>query len=200
MRSFLKKDLMANRYIHLIRHGHYYNDKTHEKHGQLTPLGKHQARQIGTRLTEYPLSNIYVSTMTRAIETAEIISKSFQDKTTQHCDLIIEGIPEFPANLIKEKSLKKTALKQTKERMDSAFTKYFVPNETEEDLHQALVCHGNIIRYLVLKAIGVKTSSWIDLDIYQCSLSTVRVEKNGETKLITFGEIGHIIPEKRTFL
>lgn len=66
--------------------------------------------------------------------------------------------------------------------------------------HEALICHGNIIRYLVTKALGVDTSKWINFDIFQCSISTVSIEANGKLRLITFGEIGHISPGKRTHI
>jgi serine/threonine-protein phosphatase PGAM5 len=191
---------MGTRYIHLIRHGQYHTDKDHPQYGSLTTLGRQQAQCVARRLRDHKLQIIHISTMTRAQETGEILRKSFLQVKSRNCGLLVEGIPVFPDKLIRQNKMDRANLKKAKVRMNRAFKKYFTPYKGKGDRHEALVCHGNIIRYLITKAIGVETLSWINFDIYQCSLTTVSVEADGTMKLLTFGEIGHVPPSKRTHI
>ncbi|MCB0408224.1 MAG: histidine phosphatase family protein [Bdellovibrionales bacterium] len=175
-------------------------DKDHKKYGSLTPLGKLQAKKVGNRLSQHNISIIHVSNMLRAKETGELIFDKLKSPRRRNCKLIVEGIPSLPEKLVREKKIKKTQLGKTKTRMNKAFKKYFTPYQGKGEKHEALICHGNIIRYFVTKALGVDTRKWINLDIYQCSISTISIDSDGKFKLLTFGEIGHIPPEKRTHL
>jgi serine/threonine-protein phosphatase PGAM5 len=65
----------AKRHILLIRHGQYnLNGKTDQER-TLTALGRQQAKLTGQRLAqlELPISDVVISTMTRAQETGNII-------------------------------------------------------------------------------------------------------------------------------
>lgn len=191
---------MGTRYIHLVRHGQYQLDKEHGSYGSLTSLGRYQARKVAKRLNDHKVSQVHVSTMIRAQETGEIIIDRLKSSKSRNCRLLVEGIPEFPEALIRKKGIKKTNLKKAKSRMNKAFRKYFTPFKGKGERHEVLVCHGNIIRYLVAKALKVETAKWINFDIYQCSLSTVCIDDKGKLRLEVFGEIGHIPVEKRTFI
>ncbi|MCB0421299.1 MAG: histidine phosphatase family protein [Bdellovibrionales bacterium] len=191
---------MGTKYLHLVRHGQYIMDKDQKKYGQLTTLGRFQARRTGKRLNEYAISVVHVSTMIRAQETGEIVLDGLNSVKWRNSSLLIEGIPQFPKELIKRQKLEKSKIREAKQRMDSAFKKFFNPYKGKGERHEVLVCHGNIIRYLVAKSIEVDTSKWINFDIFQCSISTVAIEPDGKRRLLTFGEIGHIPIKKRTFL
>uniref|UniRef100_A0A8D0RF27 Serine/threonine-protein phosphatase PGAM5, mitochondrial n=1 Tax=Sus scrofa TaxID=9823 RepID=A0A8D0RF27_PIG len=67
----------ATRHIFLIRHSQYHVDASLEKDRTLTPLGREQAELTGLRLASLGLkfNKIVHSSMTRAIETTDIISK-----------------------------------------------------------------------------------------------------------------------------
>lgn len=69
---------------------------------KLTPLGKLQAKQTGKRLDELkiPIDLMYVSTMTRAQETAKIILEQLPKShliPVKHDDMIREGAPICPS-------------------------------------------------------------------------------------------------------
>ncbi len=192
---------MGTRVVHLIRHGQYHMDKDHRNHGGLTVLGRYQARRVGQRLSEYDVSMIHVSTMKRAQETWRSIAQRLDSVKSRNCELLVEGIPELPKIFLKKSKITKTTktnMMNTKARMNRAFKKYFQPYKGKGEKHEALICHGNIIRYFVMKALGVDTSKWINLSIFQCSISTVSIDEKGKIRLATFGEIGHIPTEKRT--
>lgn len=61
-------------------------------------LGRIQASSTGERLKVlgYPFNKIHVSTMTRAIETAQLISESLPDVPVEQCALLEEGAPVPP--------------------------------------------------------------------------------------------------------
>ena len=175
-------------------------DQNHRKHGSLTALGRQQAKYVAKRLKRNKLEFFYISTMARAQETAEIIMENLLATKRRNCKLIEEGIPEFPDKLIREYNLKKSQLNKMKTRMNKAYKKYFIPYNGKGERHEALICHGNIIRYLVTKALGVDTAKWINFEIFQCSITTICIDDQGKLKLLTYGEIGHIPRGKRTHI
>uniref|UniRef100_A0A8I3WLU0 Serine/threonine-protein phosphatase PGAM5, mitochondrial n=1 Tax=Callithrix jacchus TaxID=9483 RepID=A0A8I3WLU0_CALJA len=67
----------ATRHIFLIRHSQYHVDGSQEKDRTLTPLGREQAELTGLRLASLGLkfNKIVHSSMTRAVETTDIISR-----------------------------------------------------------------------------------------------------------------------------
>jgi serine/threonine-protein phosphatase PGAM5 len=87
----------AARHIILIRHGQYEIEQLEDKDRVLTRLGREQAKKTGDRLKElqFPITNMVVSTMTRAQETASIILSQLgqeADKiSVQNCSMIEEG-------------------------------------------------------------------------------------------------------------
>uniref|UniRef100_A0A803VYK7 Serine/threonine-protein phosphatase PGAM5, mitochondrial n=1 Tax=Ficedula albicollis TaxID=59894 RepID=A0A803VYK7_FICAL len=85
----------ATRHIFLIRHSQYNLDGRADKDRTLTPLGREQAELTGRRLASLGLKfdQIIHSSMTRATETTEIISKHLPGKRLPlifHCLLILK--------------------------------------------------------------------------------------------------------------
>ena len=77
-----KKKSKAIRHIILIRHGQYNLDGATDKERVLTKLGEKQAEETGKRLKSLGLkfTSLTASTMTRAIQTAEIIHKQIENQ------------------------------------------------------------------------------------------------------------------------
>uniref|UniRef100_A0A8D0YUL2 Serine/threonine-protein phosphatase PGAM5, mitochondrial n=2 Tax=Sus scrofa TaxID=9823 RepID=A0A8D0YUL2_PIG len=88
----------ATRHIFLIRHSQYHVDASLEKDRTLTPLGREQAELTGLRLASLGLkfNKIVHSSMTRAIETTDIISKHLPGVCRVSTDLLREGAPIDP--------------------------------------------------------------------------------------------------------
>ncbi|MNJ98446.1 phosphoglycerate mutase [compost metagenome] len=192
---------MATKTIILVRHGQYHPAQENETE-RLTTLGRKQAKHVSNRLKEVKIDRIVHSTMPRAMETAAIIKSglSFR-KSFESCDTLRECVPGFPKELRKKHGftdIKK--LKSHKEQADKAFEKYFKPSK--KDSVEVLVCHGNIIRYLVCRVLGIDTMKWRELDIQQCALSVVEVRSKGSLKnvVISHNDVGHIPKAQRTFL
>ena len=84
------------RHLILIRHGQYNLQGKEDSERYLTDLGREQAKYAGLRLKELglPYTRLVQSTMTRAKETAGIISKELSpDLKIESCDFLREGTP-----------------------------------------------------------------------------------------------------------
>lgn len=88
----------ATRHLILVRHGQYNLDGKTDDERFLTSLGREQARLTGLRLKELalPYTRLVQSSMTRATETASIISKQLPDLEVISCDFLREGAPIKP--------------------------------------------------------------------------------------------------------
>lgn len=79
--------------IYLIRHGDYKRSSAGDQHQHLVESGRKQAKSTGSFLKDLIASpsNVYVSTMTRAKETAALITEHMGDCTSvEYSDLFRE--------------------------------------------------------------------------------------------------------------
>jgi serine/threonine-protein phosphatase PGAM5 len=148
----------AIRTVYLIRHGAYLPDpKAKPQSGPgLSTLGIAQARLVGTRLRAMPIAfdSLTSSPMTRAQQTAAIVHEQIADVPTSSSPLLSECTP--PARI--ELRDAPAALSACKQRLDAAFEKFFTP-ASDKNRNDALVCHGNVIRYLttIVQVLGKDT-------------------------------------------
>jgi serine/threonine-protein phosphatase PGAM5 len=185
--------------IYLVRHGAYDQDAKvdAEVGGHLTPLGIAEARLIAARLKGLPLNfdSITSSTMARARETAEIVREaSPEDEFRQSSDLS-ECTPPASRSLEGESSDEQAACAK---RLDRVFDERFRPAATS-NRNDLIVAHGNVIRYLVTKALGVDTRAWPGFSIAHGSLTVIRIRPDGTMSVISVGDIGHIPPNLQSW-
>ncbi|KPM06988.1 serine/threonine-protein phosphatase Pgam5, mitochondrial-like protein [Sarcoptes scabiei] len=185
----------ATRHLLLIRHGQYKMDADSDEFRQLTSLGRDQAKRIGERLKELalPYTRIIKSTMTRAIETAQIIHEHLPDIPMSSCDYIREGSPIFPEPPIHSWK-PETKFFQDGARIESAFRKYFhrADPSQKQDSYDILVCHGNVIRYFVCRALQFPPEGWLRFSLYNCSMTWVAIKPSGRVIVYTVGDTGHL--------
>jgi len=195
-------DKKGSRTIYLIRHGHYdESDERDEFTGKgLTPLGIAQTRLLSTRLKAMPIefTSLTSSTMTRARQTAMIINHEFPELELKQNELICECTPPSWRKDIMI-GVDTTEKEQCVKNIEQAFNKYFIPSPDENDRHDLIVCHGNVIRYLVTKVLNVNTMSWLQMSITNCSLTIISIKPDGTMKLDAFSDYGHIPENMRTF-
>jgi serine/threonine-protein phosphatase PGAM5 len=181
-----------DREIYLIRHGAYDSASTSTADPGLTPLGIAQARLVAARLRGYPdhWDSITSSTMARAKETAVVIRETLPGVPMQQDPLLSECTPPTAsASAVNKRDPDESAKCAT--QLDKAFNRYFIPasGAVRRDL---LVCHGNVIRYFVMKALGVDTKAWLAMDIAQTSLTIIRIRRDGSIIVLGVGDVGHI--------
>ena len=190
----------AVRTIYLVRHGNYAPDpKADEKLGPgLSPLGVAQAHLAGARLAGLPVhfDGLYASPLQRAKDTAAIIAGDFPGRGFTVVDDLAECTPPTRrAEIMKDE--KPEALAACAAAIDRDFARFFVPAAGNEH-SDLIVAHGNVIRYLVTRALGVETNSWLGMSIGHASITKVRIEANGNMQVIYVGDIGHIPPNLQT--
>lgn len=190
----------AVREIVLVRHGNYTADASiDEKIGPpLSPIGVAQARLVGARL-HGELSQpdaLHVSPMQRARDTAAAIGAEFPGRTFDVVDDIAECTPPTRNAEIMAKEKPEDAA-ACKARLDRVFATYFRPAQGAART-EVFVCHGNVIRYLVTRALGVDTAAWLEMSIGHASLTRIRIEPDGRFRVIAVGDVGHIPTNLRT--
>jgi serine/threonine-protein phosphatase PGAM5 len=185
------------RTIFLVRHGAYdASGKVDSPDGPgLLPLGIAQARLVGARLRGLPgtITALTTSTMTRARDTAAVISESLPTIAVQETSLLRECTPPARDDDRKEDENTEREQQACKATLDEAFAQYFIPARGQER-HDVLVCHGNVIRYFVMKALGVDTKAWPGMSIAHASLTAIQVMPKGTFRVLSVGDVGHISP------
>jgi len=184
----------AARTLVLVRHGQYLEtpDADENLGPGLSALGVAQARMTGARLAAMPyhFDALYVSPLQRARDTAASIGEAIgNDRFTVLPDLS-ECTPPTRRKDIMDRTTPEE-LAACKGQLERLFAAHFRPAEGGEK-HELLVCHGNVIRYLVTRALDVDTTAWLGMSVGHASLTTIRVEADGRIKLLGIGDTGHI--------
>jgi serine/threonine-protein phosphatase PGAM5 len=182
------------RTIYLIRHGSYVPDPNAnpETGPVLTTLGIAQARLVAARMRGMPLhfDSIVSSTLTRAAQTAAEIRPMFPEVAKSATPLLVECTPPLPMAVKGESAAEQAACKS---RLDEAFAKFFTPARGG-DKNDMLVCHGNVIRYFVTKALGVDTRAWLGMSVAHTSITIIQVHADGSFRVNAVGDAGHVPP------
>ena len=188
------------RYIYLIRHGVYdRDDKADDRVGNgLNALGREQARLIGERLAKLPvrMTSLVSSDYTRARETADIMGRMLE-LTSGRDSLLHECTPPSErATIMDQHSAQE--LGSCEASLAAVWAKYMRPSPGA-DHHDVLVCHGNVIRWLTSRSLGVDTRHWSSMEIANASLTVILVRADSTTRLVMFNDVGHLPVDRQTW-
>lgn len=188
---------LGERRIILVRHGKYVVTGERDDQCRLDDLGKSQARETAVRLTEEGIKfdRIVSSTLTRARETAEIIKAGLDfDGELSYDELLAEGPPAktIPRSKRLEESGFFDNLDTEGPRIHQGFKKYMTRCETKADETVLLVCHGNVIRSFVCRALQFPVEAWLRLCTDHCGITEFRIQADGKVSLRRFGDSGHL--------
>jgi serine/threonine-protein phosphatase PGAM5 len=200
---------MACRFIYLVRHGQYKRLSAGELEGDsatehairvdggLTTLGIEQSKLTAQRLRSHPISAIYSSSLPRAIQTAEIIAQVANGIPLRKTRILWECIPCVPPFLSTFLSdVTSEEIARSREQAEEAYERYFKPARGK-DKHEILVCHGNLMRYFVCRALGVEPEAWGKMGVFNCGISQVAVSHRS-TGVVCHNDSGHLPEDKRT--
>jgi serine/threonine-protein phosphatase PGAM5 len=189
----------AARTVVLVRHGHYVPDPAADARlgPGLSPLGQAQAHLAGARLAaQSRFDGLYVSPLQRARDSAAAMDSDFPSRRFEVVEDLAECTPPVrgtPAATPEEKQ----AQADCKAQLDKAFARFLKP-AGGSDHADMLVCHGNVIRYLVTRALDVDPAAWLGMSVGHASMTTIRVEPDGKLRVIAVGDVGHVPPTLRT--
>ncbi|XP_062274229.1 serine/threonine-protein phosphatase PGAM5, mitochondrial isoform X2 [Scomber scombrus] len=193
----------ATRNILLIRHSQYNLSGSSDKERILTPLGREQAEFTGQRLAALGLKyDILIhSSMARATETANIISKHLSGPGVDlvSCDLLREGAPIEPVPPVTH--WKPDAVyHEDGARIEAAFRRYIhrADPKQKEDSYEIIVCHANVIRYFVCRALQFPPEGWLRMGLNNGSITWLTIRPSGRVALRTLGDAGFMPPDKLT--
>ncbi|MFO7610569.1 MAG: histidine phosphatase family protein [Candidatus Krumholzibacteriia bacterium] len=190
--AVLPTDEAPVRTVWLIRHGEYEHGVDTPDEGGLVALGRQQARLLAARLDGYPVAftSIQASTMNRARETAEIVGAHFPGLELQTHDDLRECTPATWRDDIMA-DLEPGEAAACEEALGAAWERLSAP-AVGRDAHDLVVCHGNVIRWFVTRALDVDPRAWLGMSIANCSLTIIQVRADGSGKVIAFADSGHL--------
>jgi serine/threonine-protein phosphatase PGAM5 len=177
--------------LYLIRHGAYVADRNADPQlgPGLTALGVAQARLIAARLSGAGVTfdSMTSSTLQRARDTAAVMHETLSSVPVAQSPLLRECMPPVFESVEGEAAERAACAKQ----LDQAFAEFFTPakNANRNDI---LVAHGNVIRYLVMKALQADSRAWLGMTVAHASLTVIRVQADGSIKVLAVGDSGHI--------
>lgn len=192
----------ATRHICLIRHSQYNLKGDGDKERVLTPLGREQAEFTGQRLAALGLKYdvLIHSSMTRATETANIISKYLPGVELESCDLLREGAPIEPVPPVTHWKPEAAQYHEDGARIEAAFRRYIhrADAKQKEDSFEIIVCHANVIRYFVCRALQFPPEGWLRMGLNNGSITWLTIRPSGRVGLRSLGDSGFMPPDKLT--
>lgn len=190
---------MPKRVLYLIRNGEYQRDKMDDEfNAPLTERGVEQSQRTGRSLKDLPIKTIYTSPHEQTGATANWIRESLPNTDFFATDKLKQYRSSSVGRAFTRELILRAMEDTTNEaQMESAFKKFFQP-AIEEDIHEILVCHGNIIVDLVCHATNVNSNTWSHMLINNCSINIVSIESADDMKLVAFNDVRHLPDTLRT--
>jgi broad specificity phosphatase PhoE len=193
---------MSKRYLYLVRHGQYKSITTppEQPDGSLTEIGREQARLTGERLQHLPINIVHYSTLQRTTETANFLLPHFPIAEQRPSELLWECIPNVPEGFESYFShISADHIVKSGARAQTVFDTYFQPLPAEaNEQHELIVSHGNLISYLVCRALQAPLDAWLSTDVNNCGLSKITITAQGFIKLSCHNDTGHLPDQLRT--
>jgi len=181
-------------YIYMVRHGIYDPDTTatdDRVSNGLNKLGHEQAKLVGARLAalDIKFDHLISSELLRAKQTADDMGVLMHMKPTRDESLNECTPASVNAALMASRDPAKIAACDSVRVL--AWQRYFVPTPTR-NTYDVLVCHGNVIRWTLMRALGVDTKLWSNQDIGHASLTIIAVFPDSTTHVVTYSDVGHV--------
>jgi len=188
-------------YVYMVRHGIYDRDTTatdDRTSNGLNALGHEQAKLVGARLAALGIKfdRLISSEFLRAKQTADDIGALM--KMTPTRDGALNECTPASVNATLMAGEKPADVAACDSVRAVAWQRYFV-STPQRDTYDALVCHGNVIRWTLMRALGADTKLWSNQDIGNCSLTIIAVRPDGTIRLVEYSDVGHIPVEKQSW-
>ena len=189
---------MARRIIYLIRNGQY-DTTEHSQEGALTNVGRGQARLTAEAIRDLRIQHVFCSPHRQVVQTAMILSNAMglelvETELLRQYDSLMNdrrGTGELQLDI--------EAIEADEHQLEDAFLALFqTPDKGEENISEAVICHGNLIRDLICRATNVNPASWAHMLINNCGISCVSVEADGRIELQAYNDVRHLPDAYRT--
>uniref|UniRef100_A0A8C1YIW3 Serine/threonine-protein phosphatase PGAM5, mitochondrial n=1 Tax=Cyprinus carpio TaxID=7962 RepID=A0A8C1YIW3_CYPCA len=170
----------ATRHIFLIRHSQYNLKGDGDKERILTPLEAVFGVKVDSELL---FSSCYVIGV-------ELMS----------CDLLREGAPIEPVPPVTHWKPEAVQYHEDGARIEAAFRRYIhrADPKQKEDSYEIIVCHANVIRYFVCRALQFPPEGWLRMGLNNGSITWLTIRPSGRVGLRALGDSGFMPPDKLT--
>jgi serine/threonine-protein phosphatase PGAM5 len=69
----------------------------------------------------------------------------------------------------------------------------------QEETHEIVVCHGNVIRYSLLRLLQLPPEAWLRFSLYNGSITRVEIRSDGLCSVRCVSDAGFMHPEEISF-
>lgn len=175
--------------LHLVRHGQYESGELGS--GKLTALGRTQALRLARKFEALPVESIVSSDLVRAVETAQILAEQLGMTRPKRIRLLREVLPsKVPGFRVPIDKRVKDAL-----RVERIVERFFKASRRTK--HQVIVCHGNLIRALLLRVTSGRLDGWYRLPTHHVGVTSFAISRSG-IRVTAFDVIEHLPARMRT--
>ena len=163
--------MIQGRVLYLVRHGQYHSGDTGS--GMLTSLGKKQAHRVADCFQGISIDSIRSSTMPRAVETADIMAKHLGVTAIHRHRLLREVLPTTVPGM----NIPLHKRVDGSRRVERIVERFFKPSRRVR--HEIVVCHGNLIRALLLCVVSGRSTGWHRLMAHHGGITSFVVSPKG---------------------
>lgn len=191
---------MAARILYLIRNGQYDRDtrSLEEAGGPLTEAGRDQAGRTALALRDLPIRAIYCSPYRQSQETAAFFAEALPQALLEESNLLRQYDTMQDVDSTFHPDILARALAFKKRHLARAYEHFFLLPDEDANLHEVIVCHANIIRDLICRAIGVQPETWAHMIINHCGISCMRITAEAAPELVVYNDVSHLPDSLRT--
>jgi broad specificity phosphatase PhoE len=162
---------VTGRVLHFVRHGQYETDDAGME--RLTALGRKQAARLAKHFAPLPIDIIVSSDMPRAMETARILADGLGIRGVRRLRVLRELLPApVPGMKIPRQRIKEGAA-----RLDRVVKRFF--KASRETRHEIVVCHGNLIRALLVQVSTGRLTGWHRFVVHNGGVTSFAIAKDG---------------------
>ncbi|HEY5320903.1 MAG TPA: histidine phosphatase family protein [Galbitalea sp.] len=191
-------------YLYLVRHGEQQDAEYGLPDGPLSERGKRQAHAIAERLGGVPFTGAWHSPLTRAADTARIMTERMPALESQPSALLMDCIPSGPTPDMPHAfdhffgGITPEEIEAGEAQMTDAVAEWLAP--ARDDRHDLLITHNFVIGWFVRETFGAAAWRWMGVNQANCGLTIIRVRSAKPPVLITHNDLGHLPVELRTGL
>lgn len=200
---------VGRHHVILVRHAQPSGDAD-PKSSPLSAEGLKQAQLTGQRLLEQfgEVDLVVHPGSPEAKATAQVISAAFAPSGAKakllQTELLDEGIPVLPSPAPAAlEGLEASELAADLSRAEGALRAFtWRPSAEQPDQLrvEVLVGHGNVLRYLICRALQLPPTAWSRFSAHHCTVTWLDISPDGSVALREFGGAGHLPPELITYV
>ena len=191
--------IMATRYLYIARHGDA------DAFGNITDVGRQQARLLGDRLSHLPITAIWHSPLPRAAITAQQLDLVLHGNApVGEAPELIDHVPyvptpdQTPASWVPffdgYDADEAAADHATAQRLTARFGSAV---DVQTEGHEVLITHSYPIAWLLRDALDAPPVRWLGIASANAALTVIQHRAAAPTSISMFNDMSHLPPGLR---